>query len=217
MPGATENIDWHARARALKPRGEAFINGRRVPARDGATFSSVSPIDGRVLAAVAAGDGPDIDAAVAAARGGFERGDWSRQSPAARKRVLQRFADLVEGARDELALLETLDMGKPITDSLRVDVPATARCLRCADSGRERETVLSGNRPACRHSDRDGSNVQRRRNHSHASGWSSQPPSIDSYSRVCQYRLRHCGLLELRGFTMGTERDNPHSQRHGCQ
>jgi len=130
MPGAAESIDWHARARALKPRGEAFINGRRVPAQDGATFSSLSPIDGRVLAAVAAGDAPDIDAAVAAARSGFERGDWSRQSPAARKRVLQKFADLVEGARDELALLETLDMGKPISDSLRVDVPATARCLR---------------------------------------------------------------------------------------
>ncbi|HMI37444.1 MAG TPA: aldehyde dehydrogenase [Steroidobacteraceae bacterium] len=130
MPGATENIDWHARARALKPRGEAFINGRRVPARDGATFASHSPIDGRWLAAVAAGDAPDIDAAVAVAHESFERGEWSRQSPAARKRVLQKFADHVEAARDELGLLETLDMGKPITDSLRVDVPATARCLR---------------------------------------------------------------------------------------
>src|SRR5258707_3942102 len=130
MPGATDNIDWHARARALKPRGEAFINGRRVPARDGATFASHSPIDGRWLAAVAAGDAPDIDAAVAVAHQSFERGEWSRQSPAARKRVLQKFADHVEAARDELGLLETLDMGKPITDSLRVDVPATARCLR---------------------------------------------------------------------------------------
>ncbi len=130
MPRATAAIDWHARARLLKPRGEALINGRRVSAQDGTTFASLSPVDGRVLAAVAAGDAPDIEVAVAAARGCFERGDWSQQAPAARKRLLQKFADLVEGATEELALLETLDMGKPITDSLRVDVPATARCLR---------------------------------------------------------------------------------------
>ena len=130
MPAHSAWIDWHARARAMKPRGEAVINGRRVSAQDGATFASLSPIDGRTLAAVAAGAAPDIDAAVAAARGCFERGDWSHQAPAARKRVLQKFADLVAGATEELALLETLDMGKPITDSLRVDVPATARCLR---------------------------------------------------------------------------------------
>jgi len=61
---------------------------------------------------VAAGAAPDIDAAVSASRACFERGDWSLQAPAARKRVLQKFADLVEGATEELALLETLDMGK---------------------------------------------------------------------------------------------------------
>ena len=125
-----EGIDWHARARALQPRGEAVINGRRVAALDGATFPCLSPIDGRQLALVAAGDARDIDAAVAVARASFERGDWSGQSPAARKRVLQRFATLIEAAIEELALLETLDMGKPIRDALQVDVPATARCIR---------------------------------------------------------------------------------------
>jgi acyl-CoA reductase-like NAD-dependent aldehyde dehydrogenase len=125
-----EGIDWHARARALQPRGEAVINGRRVAALDGATFPCLSPIDGRQLALVAAGDARDIDAAVAVARASFERGDWSGQSPAARKRVLQKFATLVEAAIEELALLETLDMGKPIRDALQVDVPATARCIR---------------------------------------------------------------------------------------
>jgi acyl-CoA reductase-like NAD-dependent aldehyde dehydrogenase len=127
---AGEGIDWHARARALQPRGEAVINGRRVAALDGATFPCLSPIDGRQLALVAAGDARDIDAAVAVARASFERGDWSGQSPAARKRVLQNFATLVETAIEELALLETLDMGKPIRDALQVDVPATARCIR---------------------------------------------------------------------------------------
>jgi acyl-CoA reductase-like NAD-dependent aldehyde dehydrogenase len=125
-----EGIDWHARARALRPRGEAVIDGRRVAALDGATFSCLSPIDGRQLALVAAGNERDIDAAVAVARASFERGDWSGQSPAARKRVLQNFATLIEGATEELALLETLDMGKPIRDALQVDVPATARCIR---------------------------------------------------------------------------------------
>jgi len=123
-------IDWHERARALKPNGAALIDGKRVAARDGATFSCLSPIDGRQLALVAAGDAADIDAAVAAARAAFERGDWAGQPPAARKRVLQEFARLVEAATPELALLETLDMGKSIRDALAVDVPATARCIR---------------------------------------------------------------------------------------
>ena len=127
---ARESIDWHARARGLRPRGEAVIDGQRVGAHDGATFACLSPIDGRQLALVAACGSADIDAAVAAARRAFERGDWSGQSPAARKRVLQEFARLIEAATEELALLETLDMGKPIRDALQVDVPATARCVR---------------------------------------------------------------------------------------
>ena len=130
MAGKFDGIDWHARARALQPRGEAVINGQRVPAIGGETFPSVSPIDGRELASVAAGDTRDIDAAVAVARATFERGDWAHQPPAVRKRVLQQFANLIEGATQELALLETLDMGKPIADALNVDVPATARCVR---------------------------------------------------------------------------------------
>ena len=130
MPPISDAIDWHGRALSLKARGEAVINGQRVPAIDGATFASLSPIDGRQLALVAAGDARDIDAAVKVARLTFERGDWSHQTPAARKRALQRFAELIEAATEELALLETLDMGKPINDALNVDVPATARCIR---------------------------------------------------------------------------------------
>ena len=79
---------------------------------------------------MAACDTADVDAAVAAARAAFERGDWADRPPAERKRVLLRFAELVEQATEELALLETLDVGKPIRDSLSVDVAATVRCLR---------------------------------------------------------------------------------------
>jgi len=130
MTGISDAIDWHKRAQALKVRGEALIDGRRVAALGGGSFPCLSPIDGRELAKVAAGEAADIDAAVKSARVTFERGDWSHQSPAARKRVLQRFADLIDAAMEELALLETLDMGKPISDSLKVDAPATARCIR---------------------------------------------------------------------------------------
>jgi gamma-glutamyl-gamma-aminobutyraldehyde dehydrogenase/4-guanidinobutyraldehyde dehydrogenase/NAD-dependent aldehyde dehydrogenase len=122
--------DWHARARAARPPALALINGTLVPARDGASFDCISPIDGRKLATVAACGQADVDLAVAGARSGFERGDWADQPPAERKRVLLRFAERVESAAEELALLETLDVGKPIRDSLSVDVPATVRCLR---------------------------------------------------------------------------------------
>jgi 4-guanidinobutyraldehyde dehydrogenase/NAD-dependent aldehyde dehydrogenase len=123
------NDDWRARARALEINGNAFIDGHYQAAASGATFDCVSPIDGRVLAAVASTDTPDVDRAVAAARRAFEAGVWSRQAPRERKRVLLRFAQLIESHAEELALLETLDMGKPIADSLAVDIPATVRCL----------------------------------------------------------------------------------------
>ena len=121
--------EWRARAHSLSINGQAWIDGRYVPAASGATFDCLSPIDGRSLGPVASTDAVDVDRAVVSARRVFEQGEWSRQPPAARKKVLQRFAELVLAHRDELALLETLDMGKPIADSLAVDVPATARCI----------------------------------------------------------------------------------------
>jgi acyl-CoA reductase-like NAD-dependent aldehyde dehydrogenase len=130
MSSTTLAVDWQARAKALRPRRQLFIDGRFVPALSGATFDCISPIDGRVIAQVAAGDAPDIDAAVASGRTAFDRGDWSRAAPKARKQVLLRFAELLRAHRDELALTETLDMGKPIADSLAVDVPSTANCIQ---------------------------------------------------------------------------------------
>jgi len=123
------SADWHARARDLRVEARAFIDGRYVAAASGATFDCVSPIDGRVLARVASTDAADVDLAVAAARRAFETGAWSRRPPRERKQVLLRFAGLIGEHAEELALLETLDMGKPIADSLAVDVPATVRCI----------------------------------------------------------------------------------------
>ncbi|HXR52343.1 MAG TPA: aldehyde dehydrogenase [Steroidobacteraceae bacterium] len=122
--------DWHARARLLRPRSGVFIDGRFEAALSGATFDCISPVDGCVLAQVAAGDAADVDAAVASGRAAFERGDWSRAAPKHRKQVLLRFAELLRQHREELALTETLDMGKPIADSLAVDVPSAANCIQ---------------------------------------------------------------------------------------
>src|SRR5271170_2241486 len=130
MPELHNLAYWQTRAAALTPRGEALVDGRRLAAHSGETFNCISPIDGRKLAVVASCDAADVDLAASAARRAFERGDWARQPPAARKRMLLRFAELVAQHTEELALLETLDMGKPIRDSLRTDVPSTVRCLR---------------------------------------------------------------------------------------
>ncbi|HXC57794.1 MAG TPA: aldehyde dehydrogenase [Steroidobacteraceae bacterium] len=122
--------DWHARARQLTPRTGVFIDGEFRAAQSGESFDCISPIDGRVIASVASGGDRDVDAAVASGRAVFERGDWSRRPPRERKQVLLRFADLLRAHRDELALIETLDMGKPISDSLAVDVPSAANCMQ---------------------------------------------------------------------------------------
>lgn len=119
-----------SQARGLSYRSQAFIDGRYVDAASGATFDCVSPVDGKVLAKVAACDTADVDRAVAAARAAFEDGRWRNQAPGARKRVMMKFADLIEKHASELALLETLDMGKPISDSANIDIPAVASCIR---------------------------------------------------------------------------------------
>ena len=112
---------WHARARTLRPGGLALIDGVLQGAHSGATFEDISPVDGRKLTDVAACDASDVDDAVSSARSAFERGVWAGEAPEKRKRVLLRFAELIERATEELALLETLDMGKPIRDSIQID------------------------------------------------------------------------------------------------
>ena len=121
---------WRERAASLKPRAEVFIAGRFLPADDGATFDNINPATGKSLGAVAAGGAVDIERAVQSARTAFRRGSWAHQPPKARKRVLAKLADLMLANREELALLETLDMGKPISDSMSVDIPSAANCIR---------------------------------------------------------------------------------------
>ncbi len=94
-----------------------FIDGKSVPALSGLTFETISPSTGRVLANVAQAGKEDVDLAVAAARRAFD-GEWSRFKPFDRQQVLLRLAELVDAHYDELAMLDTLDMGGPISRTL---------------------------------------------------------------------------------------------------
>ena len=110
--------------------GRAFINGQRVAAASGTVFDCISPIDGRTMTQVARCAAQDIDQAVSSARQAFEDRRWRGKSPAQRKRILVRFADLMLENIESLALTETLDMGKPIQYARSVDVKGAANCIR---------------------------------------------------------------------------------------
>ncbi len=126
----TTREGWSARAAALTIEGRAFIGGAYVAALDGATFSRISPIDGKAFAEVADCGAADVDRAVRAARAAFESGVWRDADPQLKKAVLLRFAELIRANGDELALLETLDVGKVIANTLNVDVPFCANCIQ---------------------------------------------------------------------------------------
>jgi len=110
--------------------GRAFINGKYVNAQQQKTFPCMSAVDGRKLTEIAQCQSTDADIAVKAARNVFELGTWSRLSPVNRKAIMLKLADLIELHSEEFALLETLDMGKPINDSINVDLPGTIRAIR---------------------------------------------------------------------------------------
>src|SRR3954452_25074821 len=111
-------LNWAERATALKIDGRMLVDGKRLATRTGETFAKHSPIDARLLGPIARGAEADVDAAVRSARAAFEDARWAAKSPAQRKKILQRYSEKILAAKEELALLETLDMGKPIQYSL---------------------------------------------------------------------------------------------------
>lgn len=117
---------YTARAASMTLRNQCWIDGRFVPAASGARFDSVNPATAQVLTDVARGGAEDIDRAVAAARAAFDDGRWSRKTPGERKEILLRLATLLRDNLEEFALLDTLDMGKPIAETVNVDVPGSA-------------------------------------------------------------------------------------------
>ncbi len=122
--------DWQQRAATLRFRDRAVIGGQQVSAQSGATFAAINPATGQCLAQVAACAAADVDAAVRAARQAFEAGSWSRRAPVERKQVLLRLAELIMANREELALLDSLNMGKPVMDAYNIDVPGAAGVFR---------------------------------------------------------------------------------------
>lgn len=127
--GPNTRQGWKSLAENLQFRSGAFIEGDFASADSGRTFASISPIDGAHLADIAGCGKEDVERAVKSARTAFADGRWSAKAPAERKKILQSLARLIRKNADELALIETLDMGKPIADSTSVDIPAVADCF----------------------------------------------------------------------------------------
>lgn len=118
--------DWQAKAAALNFRGQAFIDGKFTDALSGKTFDSINPANGAVLTALAECDAADVDLAVAAGRRAFDDGRWSRMAPGDRKAVLLKLAELIRANLEEMALLDSLDMGKLVQDAVTIDAPGSA-------------------------------------------------------------------------------------------
>ncbi|MDZ7787341.1 MAG: aldehyde dehydrogenase family protein [Halofilum sp. (in: g-proteobacteria)] len=131
-PTGDENatdMRWHTLAASMSPRKQALIDGEFVDARDGATFTRINPATGEPLAEVAECGQADVDRAVAAARREFEQGQWRRMGPGERKAIMLRWAELIREHADELALLETLEAGKPISNTTSGDIPGCAATI----------------------------------------------------------------------------------------
>lgn len=117
-------------AATLRLPTEAFIDGAYRPASSGRTFTSTNPANGQVLAHIAACDTHDVDIAVAKAKAAFADGRWQHLPPTERKTILLRFADLLEKHAHELAVMESLDSGKPIRECQLTDIPESINTLR---------------------------------------------------------------------------------------
>jgi len=122
--------EYKTLAQRISLPGKAFINGAFRDALSGNTFQTYNPATGELLGAVSSCDNHDVDAAVAAAKAAFEDGRWSQQSPEERKTVLLKLADLLEQNIVELAVMESLDSGKPVRECQTVDLPETINTLR---------------------------------------------------------------------------------------
>jgi gamma-glutamyl-gamma-aminobutyraldehyde dehydrogenase len=121
--------EYRALADSLTLPANAVIGGKATPAIDGGTFDSINPATGEVLVKIASCRREDVDLAVEKARRAFESGVWSRAHPSERKRALRRLVRLMERHAHELAVLETLESGKPIYDVETIDIPEALHCL----------------------------------------------------------------------------------------
>ncbi len=119
-----------AAATTLAKPSRALIDGKEVAARSGRTFANIAPRDGSTINRITACGADEVDLAVASARTAFDDGRWRDLAPKARKKILHALADLMETHAENLALLESLDTGKPIRDARAVDIPLAIGTMR---------------------------------------------------------------------------------------
>jgi acyl-CoA reductase-like NAD-dependent aldehyde dehydrogenase len=123
------SIDWISRSLDLTLQIRNFVNGRWSEA-SGESLEKHSPRDGRLLCRFGTSEGREVEEAITTARRAFEDGRWSKLPTQSRKQALHKLASLIEAHSEELALLECLDVGKPISDALTFDIPAAAAVIR---------------------------------------------------------------------------------------
>ena len=121
---------WLDLAGAIRPETKLFINGDFCDASGGEIFETINPANGNVIAEVASGGEADINKAVISAKQAFKAGVWSRMAPRQRVEIMERFSDLITENSEKLALLDTLDMGKPITETTSIDIPLAAETFK---------------------------------------------------------------------------------------
>ncbi|UGA37246.1 aldehyde dehydrogenase family protein [Chromobacterium haemolyticum] len=136
--------DWRALAKALPLEQGLFIDGDFRQARSGRRFASVNPSNGETLAELPSADGQDVDIAVNSARRAFQSGVWSRRPPRERMAVLNRLADLIEQHQRTFALLDCLEMGKPISEMLTDGGLAPERAMPALYRGIHRQGTGHG-------------------------------------------------------------------------
>lgn len=130
MKTPSTRAEWAALFASLRPETGLCIDGRFVPALGGEIFECISPRDGQVIAVMARGQAADVDRAVASCLAAWQDGRWARRSPRERMAVLLKWAELIEARTGELAVLEAMDMGKPVSDVLNIDLPEVLRTIR---------------------------------------------------------------------------------------
>ncbi len=126
----SEQPQWHKKASEFKSDAKIFIDGKFMDAASGKTFVNVSPSQNRVIGQIASGDVEDINRAVASAKKVFDAGTWRDMNPRDKKIIMLRWAQLLGEHREELAFLEAIDTGRPISDALSVDAPNSTRVIQ---------------------------------------------------------------------------------------
>ncbi|WP_336658511.1 aldehyde dehydrogenase family protein [Leucobacter sp. USHLN153] len=134
--------EWQAAATALTFDGRPFIDGRRVSARSGETIAKTNPASGKTISHIHACGSSDVDAAVGAARASFDSGVWSRAGAGFRRERLIEFARLIESRAQDLALYDSLDMGKPVREAAAIDAPGSAALYRFYGEAIEKQEDL---------------------------------------------------------------------------